>query len=748
MSHFPYQFFEEYVFRTPVLSYKKIQKKFNEEVVSNRELEEICKDPVFLEAIYLASPDFYERTIEWLSGKNISIKQYEKLKNTLLKYYTRMGMRCTPFGLFSMVGIGMFGNNKRESLSLELNRIKELQKEISLNYVRDTKLDMHFLIALSRHFLKIPEIRDNLLFYPNNSIYKIGNKIRYIEYEYNKGKKNFTISSAPLSEELQMILEASKEGKSIEFLTKPLVNSEITEHDAREYIQELIENQLLISEIEPNVSGRDFLDTLISTFRRIEIKEEMLTLLSIKLELEKLDQQFGNKISMYSKVEELIEKFKIEYEKQYLFQTDLYNSSEYILPLYWKKELRKGISFLNKIVLLQKDNDFEKFKKAFRERFEDQEVSLLYALDIELGIGYKQNVHIKGMHPYIEDLDIPSNFNHNFKISDIHKVLIDKLQESLLENQLVIELADEDFKDFSESWNDLPDTLSFIGEIVSTDKGEQLLLNGSHGSSAANLLGRFCSEKSKVHTLAKAITKVEEDLNSEYILAEIIHLPDDRVGNIIRRPILRQYEMPYLAQSIIAPEQKVDIEDLYISLKNERIILRSKELNKEIKPYLTNAHNYYTNTLPVYHFLSDFQSQNLRIELHFDWGDLQHFYNFFPRIEYKKIILSKARWKISEKEIIRFDILENNEDDREQMLSKFKIWRDKRCIPQWIQWAQADNKLTLNLQNYDMVKIFIDIIKKQKSIIVEEFLCNENDDFIRQFIFPMYKTGKRSNNIL
>lgn len=130
-----------------------------------------------------------------------------------------------------------------------------------------------------------------------------------------------------------------------------MINSEITEHDAREYIQELIGNQLLISEIEPNVSGRDFLDTLISTFRRIEIKEEMLTLISIKLELEKLDQQFGNKISMYSEIEELVKKFKIEYEKQYLFQTDLYNSSDFILPLYWKKELRKGISFLNKIVL-------------------------------------------------------------------------------------------------------------------------------------------------------------------------------------------------------------------------------------------------------------------------------------------------------------------------------------------------------------------------------------------------------------
>lgn len=700
MPQFPYLFFEEYIFRTPVFSYKKILKKFNKEGISDKELEEICKDPVFLEAIYLASPDFYGRTIKWLSGKKLSTKQYEKLRNTLLKYYTRMGTRCTPFGLFSMVGLGNFGENNTESLPLGLSTTKEISEKISLGYTRDTKLDMHFLIALSRHFLKISEIRDNLLFYPNNSIYQIGNRIRYIEYGYNNGNRNFSISSAPLSEELQFILDTSKEGKSIKSLIESLVNSDITEHDAREYIQELIENQLLISEIEPNVSGRDFLDTLISTFGRIEIKEEMLTLISIKLELEKLDQQFGNKISMYSKVEELIKKFKMEYEKQYLFQTDLYNSSEYILPLYWKKELRKGISFLNKIVLPQKDSDFEKFKKAFRKRFEDQEVSLLYALDIELGIGYKQNVHIKGMHPYIEDLEIPSKISHNIKISDIHKVLIDKLQESLLENQLVIELFDEDFKDFSESWNDLPDTLSFVGEIVSTDKGEQLLLNGSHGSSAANLLGRFCSEKSKVHTLTKTITNIEEYLNSKYILAEIIHLPNDRIGNIIRRPILRKYEIPYLAQSIVAPEYKINIEDLYISLRNEKIILRSKKLNKEVKPYLTNAHNYYTNTLPVYHFLSDFQSQNLRTELHFDWGDLQNFYNFLPRVEYKNIILSKARWKISEKEIIRFNLLRDNEDDRGQILSEFKIWRDKRYVPQWIQWAQADNKLTLNLQNF------------------------------------------------
>ena len=49
---------------------------------------------------------------------------------------------------------------------------------------------------------------------------------------------------------------------------------------------------------------------------------------------------------MYSKVEELIEKFKIEYEKQYLFLDGIYIIVASIYCHYiGKKELRKGIFF-------------------------------------------------------------------------------------------------------------------------------------------------------------------------------------------------------------------------------------------------------------------------------------------------------------------------------------------------------------------------------------------------------------------
>uniref|UniRef100_UPI0025C72E02 lantibiotic dehydratase family protein n=1 Tax=Chryseobacterium sp. TaxID=1871047 RepID=UPI0025C72E02 len=418
---------------------------------------------------------------------------------------------------------------------------------------------------------------------------------------------------------------------------------------------------------------------------------------------------------------------------------DLYSDEKKKLPLYWQEKIKKGISFLNKITPFQKESHFEKFKNAFYERFEAEEVSLAYALDTEIGIGYRQDLSSKGLHPYLEDLNLPhSKKDEPLKIhlDAVQQVLNEKLQNTLTNNQDKIELSDDDFKDIEECWNDLPDTFSCMAEIISENENEKLFLDGGGGSSAANLLGRFCSEKSDIHSLTKRITEKESELNAHYILAEIIHLPETRTGNVIRRPTLRSYEIPFLAQSVLPEENQILIEDLYISLKNNKIILRSKKLNKEIRPYLTNAHNYLSNSLPVYHFLCDIHSQNVRTGVYFSWGDLKHLYHFLPRVEYQNIIISKARWKITEKEI---NYLLLYKEDGNMLLNEIKEWRTKRKIPQWIQWVELDNRLTINLENYDLLLMFIHSIKHRKVIIIEEFLYNEHEDFRYEFIFPMYK---------
>lgn len=728
MARFPFQFFDEYVVRTPLFSRKNFQENVNGSSISNEELKAICNNSIFQEAIYLASPYVYNELIRWLnSEKEFSPKEFQRLKTTILKYFSRTSTRCTPFGLFSEVGLGTFSNELKINYNYNLNKI------------RDTKLDMHFLVGLAQHFVQIPEIRNHLLFFPNNSIYQVGNKIRFVEYEYTKEKREYIISSAPLSKALQQVLNFSVQGKTMLQIAKCIIDDDITQEEAIEFIEELIDNQVLVSELEPIVSGSDFLEMMISVLNRIGARNENEFLVSVQRKLKELDQNIGNSTSSYTEIEKLIQSFDVEYKSNHLFQTDLYCKEIESLPSFWKKELKQVISFLNKISLPQKETHLEKFKKTFYERFETQEVSLSYALDTEVGIGYRQDTAIKGLHPYLEDLELPLprvKSNINIELDPIQQILNEKLQEALTENQYEIELSDEDFKDFEENWNDLSDTISFMAEIVSERNQEKLFLNGGGGSSAANLLGRFCSEKSGVQDLTQNITQKEEELSHDFILAEIIHLPEARIGNIIRRPTLRQYEIPYLAQSVLAKENQIPVDDLYISLKNDRIVLRSKKLNKEVKPYLTNAHNYSADPLPVYHFLCDLYSQNIRSGLYFNWGDLKHIYNFLPRVEYKNIILSKASWKITNKEINKFSLLIS---DKDLIFTELENWRKLKQIPQWIQWVKSDNKLTVNLENYDLVKMFIDSVKNEDSIVIEEFLYNENDDFKHEFIFPMYK---------
>lgn len=753
MPRFPYTFFNNFVVRQPLSSRAKFQNFLDEKEIDGDYLKKICTDPVFQEAIYLASPYLNEQMNTWLSGKKFPPKETEKLKNSLLKYYIRMSTRCTPFGLFSGVGLGEFCNNN-EKLEMTNDEKFPLNPPSVVSFIRDTKLDMHFLVALAEQFVKTFEIRNQLLFFPNNSIHQIGKRIRYVEYEYNKGKRDYIISSAPFSEELQKVLNFSKEGKTIEQISEILINEEIedspalrrqiTKDDAKDFIEELIDNQVLVSELEPNVSGNDFFESIISVLNKIKTENTTEVLISIKEKLNELDLQTGNPASKYTEIEKLIQTFYAEYDRKYLFQTDLYYKDSFTLPFHWKKELKTGICLLNKITRQQNNTHLEKFKKAFYERFEDREMPLLYVLDTELGIGYGENNAVKGVHSYVEDLNLPvpnQKQDFSFRLTMIQKILNEKVQDAMLNNSSVIDLSDEDFQDFDEKWDDLPDTLSLMAEVVSENNQEKLYLGSGSGSSAANLLGRFCSEKTTFQNLTKEITRKEEMLrqalhDNREILAEIIHLPEARIGNVIRRPSLRNYEIPYLAQSVLPQTSQISVDDLYISLKNDKLVLVSKKLNKEVKPYLTNAHNYHHNSLPVYHFLCDLQTQNTRSGLFFNWGDLSRIYQFLPRVEYKNIILSKAQWNVNEKDV---STLKTFIEDKEKFLFELKLWRNKRKIPAYIQWSQSDNKLVLNLENYDLAKIFFETVEKLKSIVIEEFLYNENNNFSREFIFLMHK---------
>ena len=93
---------------------------------------------------------------------------------------------------------------------------------------------------------------------------------------------------------------------------------------------------------------------------------------------------------------------------------------------------------------------------------------------------------------------------------------------------------------------------------MNENQQEKLYINNITGK-AGRLLGRFCSEKSTIKDFVKQISDKELELNPNKILAEIIHLPESRIGNVIRRPQVRNYEIPYLANSTLEKENQISV---------------------------------------------------------------------------------------------------------------------------------------------------------------------------------------------
>jgi len=743
--------FDNFLFRTPLLSISTFFKEMSKLEKEEKYWKQFLQDPLLQEAIFLASPVLYDEVCKYLSGYLTKEKDIEKLKYAILRYFSRMCSRCTPFGLFAGFSLGRFCNEKTQIILTLIDQ-----------YRRYTRLDMHYLCALAQDIGKNEEIQRNVKYYPNSSLYMLGDQLRYVEYFYKDSRRIHQISSVNFSEYLEQIIDFAQKGVFFtvlsSFVIELLSEENISLVEAEGFIIELINNQILVSELEPEITGKDFLVQLLKTMHIIPNKtqrsEKILTNLSALLK--KMDkQELGKSIDLYKEAEEVVKATQVAYEKNYLFQVDMFKPiDDATLNNKIADEVFKAIELMNLISLAPKETILKKFIDNFYERYEEQEMPLLQVLDVESGIGYPAN---KGdISPLLEgyvfpNRETPQNSIEFNRISSIlHKKLI---ENSKTTGSHTVEFTETDFEFLKPNWDDLPQTLSCMCEIFcgSVDaehqQNYQIYVHSAGGSSAANLLGRFCHVDKALEEYVKEITRFESLQNSDVIYAEIVHLPESRLGNILLRPVLREYEIPYLAKSSVPFDCQISLSDMFISVRKGKIKLRSKRLNKEIVPRLSTAHNYSRNAMPVYHFLCDLQTQGLRSGVGFNWGTLANDFDFLPRAVYKNTILALATWKVKTADFKRLIEKQNNTEIKE----KVQQWRKERDIPQLALLTEGDNELLVDFENVLNVKMLFSAIKKRESFELKEFLFDVenavvNDDygnsFTNEFIITYHKKIK------
>ncbi|MCL2042327.1 MAG: lantibiotic dehydratase family protein [Bacteroidales bacterium] len=683
-STIPYTPFLTFVFRTPYVSFPRFAKTLSRLEADESHWQEFLKDPSLQEAIFLGSPVLYDEIQKFLSGALVVPKEVNKLKMSVLRYYTRMSTRCTPFGLFAGFSLG------------QLEEASEMELVDAKRYSRYTRLDMNYLCNLAQDICKLPEARRYLKYFPNSSIYPLGEKLRYVEYYYKDARRIHNINAVDNSEYVGAVLDTSRTGAKIEALAALLTGDDITLEEATAFIHELIDNQILVSELDPAVTGRDFLAQVLgwvfstetqgtqsfterhgergdSLSDTLHDKSEKLTKISALLS--EIDASaIGSTLSKYADIEKIVKEMGTAYEAKFLFQTDMFKPvNKAMLDKKIVQNIQEAMALMNKISIQPSETLLSKFAENYYERYEGCEMPLLQVLDTENGIGYRESVG--DINPLLEGYALPARQSQttDIKWNRIQSVLLKKILEAYKTNAYSVEIADKDFDFLTVNWDDLPATMPGMCEIFSNKAGEPLVyVHGSGGSSAANMLGRFCHVNQELENYVKEITDFEQAQNLDVVYAEIVHLPESRTGNILLRPVLRPYEIPYLSKSSVAEEFQIPLSDLYVSVNGKNVFLRSKRLNKRVVPRLSTAHNFSFNSMPVYHFLCDMQTQGLRGGIGFSWGSLANEYEFLPRATYKNVVLSLAKWTVPVDDFTKLLTVDDKGDKKDNVRGSLK----------------------------------------------------------------------------
>lgn len=662
------------------------------------------------ESLYLASPVLYRE----MNKSTVDKKAKDKLKTEIskYKYFSRSKRRCTPYGLFGKVGTAKFG---------EYNQVI-INSDSHLDF-RKTKLDMGVLNRLVSLVSKYVYVKPYLLYRRNSSLYRIGNYYRFVEYYIENGTRKYKLSQVDFSNYLEEIIKLTTENKAISEIKKTLICDDISEDDAEAFINELIESQILVNNLDPNLTDGDYFDKIITILTNIynnnpnEHLNSLNNLLSeISTSLNNIDTHKVNDVKNYHDVFEKLKVIIPDLSETNLFHVDSFRDfKSSTIKAEVKDVLLEAVNFLNKVTMPVRNPRVEKFKDQFLGKFEGKEVLLSLLFDTEIGLKYgdKENSIENQL---IENLIIKKNISeYELKWNLLNSIMFRLLNKSI-KNKETLFLNDDDFNGIDFSSNKLPNSMGLLFSYIS-EKDDLINLISVTGPSATCLLGRFGMGSSEIHGLLNEIVNFEKE-NDTYVYAEIIHLPEARIGNILSRPRLRENEIIFLGDS--NAKNKILIDDIMVSVKNGKVFLRSVSLNKFIIPRMSNAHNFSNNSLSIYNFLCDLQSEYYEKSfLSLDIGPLKTEYDFIPRIQYKNVVLSPARWNFRGKEIKDYFADKSQKDS-------FHDFIQKNSLPNEFYLIEGDNKLFIDIKENISFEIFLDFSKNKDLVVVEESFVNDS----------------------
>lgn len=649
-------------------------------------LRALVADPVVREALWVASPELVWALDRW--EQDPADPHARNVPGSLYRYLGRMARRPTPFGLFAGVALGAVGPGTRLELSAEQRR--------------HTRLDMAWLTALVDALE--PILRERLRYRPNTSLYRSAGQLRYAEVRLTpdtRERKNeqVALTSTPA---IEAVLAATP--APVDELGERVIAlyPEVEQDAARGFIDGLIDGQLLVPELALKVTGDDPLGALVVQLRPLA-PEVAQRLAQVQAELRALDAAGpGQTPSRYAAITRLVQDMPAPPDPRRLFHVDLHLRGALSLGPAVIRAIEEAAAVLRRLIPWQEDPKLLALREGLGRRFGDGCWPLADVLDDERGLGFGGEGLSSEPSPLLEGLPFPGEPEAaELSFGARERWMLRRVVEAGPGGEWALDEADLAALAVAPG-PPLPDSFAFFGHLEASsaeavDSGEfRLHVQGFGGPSGVRMLGRFCLGDADLRAAVEDHLRAEERWSPDAVHAEIAHVPEGRMGNVLGRPRLRPYEIPYLGEGEAPADHQISLDELRLSTpehNGQRLLLHSERLGREVLPRLSSAHDHTGGDLPIYRFLGALQHQGVRGGLAWTWGALTAS-PFLPRVRWRNVVFAPASWRLDADELRGLMAARG----AARVLEARRL-RAARRLPRRISLVQADNLLSLDLES-------------------------------------------------
>ncbi len=664
--------------------------------------------PIVREALHLASPGLL-RALE--RPHHPGDAPLEDAEGAFFRYLARMMLRATPFGLFA----GVTAVPLADAGCLVLGDVAAGR--------RVTRIDNELLAAVVDAHAATSARRPEAMLRTNGSLYRLGHELRYAEQGWRDGRRASELVRSRLTPHLARAVELAQPGipraRLVDTLAAELPR--VARHAIEAFVDQLVQAQLLEHDLAVEVTGKDPLAAVLAVLPATAPLGAQLR--CVGEQLARIDAAGpGADPSSYDAPLAILSALAPDVAHGKQLQVDLARpAGDARVPTELARELVRGAEILAGLAPAPAHAALERFRADFLDRYGDGTAPLVEVLDEESGIGFESTDASRAANSPLLRGVAPARRKQAGKMTchDGHGHLLRRLAGARLAE---LELDGADLEALRRPEARLPSAFAVVGTIVDgSDARRRLHVSAFAGPSGARLLGRFCNLDADIERLVREHVGAEERLAPDAIFAEIVHLPEGRVGNIICRPSLRAHEIPFLGRSGAPAERQIGVTDLLVRVVGERVVLWSASRDREVVPRLSTAHNYAGYGIATYRFLASLQDQEVTSIGRWSWGPLEHL-AYLPRVRHDRWVFQAARWSLLAPQLAPLAAAARGDGG----LRRARVWdamqrlRDTLELPRLVVLVDGDHRLPIDLDNVVSVDATAQLLKTRSHAVLEE----------------------------